>query len=92
MTERPDIALSVSGETLTQFATTITEAILDQLREALEPEPWLDVAAAANHLSCNSKRIYDLVAQKRLRSARDGRRLLFRREWLDAAVETDHTQ
>jgi len=48
--------------------------------------PWLDVRGAAAHLACGSKRIYDLVAQRRVRFARDGRRLLFRVEWLDAIV------
>jgi len=47
---------------------------------------WLDVRAAARHLACSPKRIYDLVAQRRVRFARDGRRLLFRIEWLDAMV------
>lgn len=54
-----------------------------------EPEPWLDVAAAAVYLACSAKRIYDLVALGRLRCARDGRRLLFRREWLDAALDQE---
>ena len=52
-----------------------------------EPEPWFDVPAAAVYLACSAKRIYDLVALGRLRCARDGRRLLFRREWLDAALD-----
>jgi hypothetical protein len=47
---------------------------------------WLDVRAAARHLACSPKRIYDLVAEQRVRVARDGRRLLFRVEWLDAMV------
>ncbi len=47
---------------------------------------WLDVHAAAAHLACSTKRIYDLVAQRRVRFARDGRRLLFRVEWLDQMV------
>jgi excisionase family DNA binding protein len=47
---------------------------------------WLDVRGAAAHLACSTKRIYDLVAQGRVRFARDGRRLLFRVEWLDAMV------
>jgi excisionase family DNA binding protein len=52
---------------------------------------WLDVRGAAAHLACSTKRIYDLVAQRRVRFARDGRRLLFRVEWLDAMVmEAEH--
>lgn len=50
-------------------------------------EPWLGVHEAANYLACSPKRIYDLVATRRLRVARDGRRLLFRRSWLDATLD-----
>ena len=53
------------------------------------PEAWLDVDQAAAYLACSPKRIYDLVSQRRLRRAREGRRLLFQREWLDAVVEVD---
>jgi excisionase family DNA binding protein len=49
-------------------------------------EAWMDVRDAAAYLACSTKRIYDLVAQRRVRFARDGRRLLFRVEWLDAMV------
>lgn len=51
-----------------------------------EQTPWLDVQAAAEHLACTPRRIYNLVSEGRLRGARDGRRLLFRVEWLDAVV------
>jgi len=51
------------------------------------PEPWCDVETAALYLACGQQRIYDLVAQRRLRVARDGRRLPFRREWLDEYLE-----
>lgn len=46
--------------------------------------PWLDVDQAADYLRCKPQRIYDLVAAGELRPAKDGRRSLFRREWLDA--------
>jgi excisionase family DNA binding protein len=52
-------------------------------------EPYLDVAQAASYLACNKDRIYDLKAVGRLRYAQDGRRLLFRREWLDEALEVE---
>ena len=47
---------------------------------------WVDVQAAAEYLACSPKRIYNLVTDGRLRAARDGRRLLFRVEWLDEVV------
>jgi excisionase family DNA binding protein len=51
-------------------------------------DDWLDVEAAAQHLSCPVSRIYDLKATGRLRYAKDGTRLLFKRAWLDDAVQT----
>jgi excisionase family DNA binding protein len=52
-------------------------------------EGYLDVEEAASYLACDKDRIYDLKSMGRLRYAKDGRRLLFRREWLDAALELD---
>jgi excisionase family DNA binding protein len=58
-------------------------------RQADEPEPWLNVNSAAAYLDCTPRRIYDLVEQGRLTPMRDGRRLLFRRQWLDAALDAE---
>ena len=47
--------------------------------------PWLDVDEAAAYLRCGSRqRLYDLVSAGALEPSRDGRRLLFRRDTLDA--------
>ena len=51
------------------------------------PEPWLDVAGAAEHLACPTSRIYALASAKRIPVERDGSRLLFRRDELDRWVE-----
>lgn len=50
------------------------------------PEPWIDTDAAAEHLACNRRRIYDLANQGRIPFARDGRRMLFRRSQIDEAL------
>jgi len=47
------------------------------------------VEAAAAHLRCPTSRVYDLKAAGRVRFAKDGTRLLFRREWLDAALKIE---
>lgn len=52
-----------------------------------EPTPWLDVAGAAAYMVCDARRVYDLTSAGKLRCAKDGRRSLFRREWLDAYLE-----
>jgi excisionase family DNA binding protein len=49
--------------------------------------PWLDVDEAARYLRCSRQRVYDLVSEGRVRVAKEGRRSLFRREWLDAVRE-----
>jgi excisionase family DNA binding protein len=79
------------------FTFELPEDFVDQLARrvaelAREPdrhsaEPYLDVEQAAMYLACNKDRIYDLKAVGRLRYAQDGRRLLFRREWLDEVLE-----
>ena len=49
-------------------------------------EGWLGVQGAARYLACPVSRIYDLVSLGRITPHRDGRRLLFRRSDLDAAL------
>jgi excisionase family DNA binding protein len=59
-------------------AAIVTESLI------ANPEQFIGVAEAADHLACKPQRIYDLVSQRRLEFHRDGRRLLFRRSDLDA--------
>lgn len=73
----------------------LDDQALDQLAHALAPRlatvlsapsasPWLDVSGAAGYLCCSKQRIYDLVHDGALKPRRDGRRLLFLRDALDA--------
>jgi excisionase family DNA binding protein len=67
----------------------LVDAVADRIASSTDhvrAENWFDVDAAATYLACRPKRIYDLKAQGRLRYAKDGTRLLFRREWLDGAI------
>lgn len=48
---------------------------------------WLNSDQAAEYLGCPRSRIHDLVQLGKLEPRRDGRRLLFRREELDAYLE-----
>ena len=50
-------------------------------------DPWLDVDEAVEHLRATRQRVYDLCSSGRLKPAKDGRRLLFRRSWLDVYLE-----
>jgi excisionase family DNA binding protein len=67
---------------------TVAERVATRLGEHLgpEPEPWVGVERAADHLACPKSRIYDLVSARRIPHQRDGSRLLFRRSDLDAWV------
>lgn len=53
------------------------------------PEPWVNVAEAAEHLSCKPQRIYDLVSNKDsgIPHRKEGSRLLFKRSRLDAWMD-----
>lgn len=69
-------------------------AILASQRPQRIDDAWLDAEAAARYLGYGDdrarrgrQRIYDLVSQRRIRFAKDGSRLLFRRAWLDEYVE-----
>lgn len=55
-------------------------------RETERAAGWLNAEQAADYLACPQSRIYDLVQIGRLRRKLDGRRLLFRAEWLDAVL------
>ena len=73
---------------LEPFIDAIAEAVTERIGERAAPAPYLTVEQAAEHLACdNKRRIYELVSQGRLKHYRDGRRVLLRREDLDAALE-----
>jgi excisionase family DNA binding protein len=76
------IELDLPAGTIEQIA----EAVAQRLG-ASEPHGFLNVTQAAEYLACGTDRIYDLVAAGKLQVARDGRRLLFKAAWLDAAVD-----
>lgn len=55
--------------------------------QSLTDDRWLTTDAAATYLSCPPSRVRHLVKTGRLRSARDVRRLVFKKSWLDDAVD-----
>ncbi len=68
-----------------ELADAIAERVVELL--GAPAEPWLDVDAAAEYVAAPKSRIYDWLAQGRVEHRRDGRRVLFRREWLDAVLD-----
>ena len=79
----PPLALEVPSALVEAVAQRVAGLLVERLPAQRGPEPWLDVDAAAEYLACRPHRVYDLVAEGRVRCAKDGRRSLFRREWLD---------
>ncbi len=87
-----DLSVTVRPELVDLLSERVADAIVKRLDEARSTEStYFDVAAAARYLACEDHRIYDLVSQRRLRVAREGRRLLFRRQWLDECLSDDST-
>lgn len=76
--------ISLGTDTLRALAAEV--ATLLEGKQASEPEPWVDVRAAAEHLACKPRRVYDLVSQGRIPHVKDGTRLLFRRSELDLSL------
>lgn len=80
-----EFTVALSDEQVERIAQRA--AVILAERDSPAAAPWLDARAAAAHLSCGVDRIHDLVQLGKLTPRRDGRRLLFRRDDLDAYVE-----
>lgn len=81
----------------TALLADLTEADLDRLAELLrprlstispdqQPQSWLSVQSAADHLACPKSRLYALVSARRIPFHKDGSRTLFDRDELDEWV------
>jgi excisionase family DNA binding protein len=84
------------GGAMIELTVTLTDQQLAEIAEraaglvstaAETTSPWLNVAEAAERLRCRKDRIYDLIALGKLHPRRDGRRVLLRRDDLDAYIE-----
>jgi len=73
----------LDDQALDALAELLAPRLADRLAQRTAPA-WLDAAGAAEYLAASRERIYDLVQLEKLRPERDGRRLLFRRDDLDA--------
>jgi excisionase family DNA binding protein len=65
----------------------IAEKVAERVGAGSRVDGFLTVDRAAEYLACERHRIYDLCRRGGLRHARDGKRLLFRREWLDDVLD-----
>ena len=74
-----------------QFTDAELDALADLLAERVQARlgagsPWLRAPEAAAYLACPESRIRKLTMTGELPSHRDGRRVLYRREELDAFI------
>jgi excisionase family DNA binding protein len=84
--ESNGLALTVPPDLVQAIAERTAELLAEQLPN--RPEPYLDVDGAAAYLSAPVSRIYDLRRQG-VRHYKDGTRLLFKREDLDAWLDAE---
>jgi excisionase family DNA binding protein len=80
-----NLSVEIPADVLEQIAERAAELLAE--RQAASASPWLSTQGAADYIAAPAGRIHDLVALRKLTPRRDGRRLLFRREELDAYLE-----
>lgn len=78
-----ELTIRLTDEQVAQIAARAAALV----PAATPASPWLNVAEAAERLRCRKDRIYDLIALGRLHPLRDGRRVLLRRDDLDAYLD-----
>lgn len=81
---------------LDALAPTIADRLADLVLERIggahsAVSPWMSVAEAADYMRCKPKRLYDLASQSRVPAHKDGSRLLFHRDELDAYLRAADT-
>ena len=79
-----NVAVALSDEDIERIA----ERVASLAASSSPSDPWLSIDEAAEYLRAKPQRLYDLVSTGRLKPAKDGRRLLFRRSVLDAYLES----
>jgi len=75
-----NVTIALSDEDVERIA----QRVVALSTNSAPADPWLSIGEAAEHLRASRQRLYDLCAAGLLKPAKDGRRLLFRRSWLDA--------
>jgi excisionase family DNA binding protein len=81
------VELELSDEQVREIAERAAAIISEQVGSTTTTSPWLNTDQAAEYIAAKPGRIHDLVALHKLTPRRDGRRLLFRVDELDAYIE-----
>jgi len=87
------IYVEIPDAVVEDAAERVADLVVERLaQDKPSPSGYLNVAQAAEYLAAPRSRIYDLVSLRRVQHVKDGRRTLFRPEWLDAVLaESSHT-
>ncbi len=86
-TAQTPLAIGIPPQVIELLAQRAAEIVQERQPPEAAPE-WLNTRDAAKHLACPPGRIHDLVQLGKLAPRRDGRRLVFRRQELDAYLES----
>jgi hypothetical protein len=81
----PSFEIALPPELLEQVAQRAAEILAE--RSGAGPEPWLDVAGAAEHLAISTSQLYTLTSQRHrngLPCLKEGSRNYYRASELDA--------
>jgi excisionase family DNA binding protein len=81
----PTLTLALPDELIEQVAQRAAALLAERTPSA--SSPWLDTKGAAEYMAASPSRVHDLVQLGRLHPRRDGRRLLFKRDDIDAYIE-----
>lgn len=85
-----EFALPLPAELVDALAERVAERVAATM--PTPRDPYMNVDEAAEYIACGKKRIYELKERGAVACYQDGKRLLFRREDLDAYVTSDPTQ
>src|SRR3954447_24223393 len=88
---KDNAAAGITLEVPAQLIAALAQQVAEQLGVSPlgDTSPWLTVDEAAEYLRCSKQAVYDRVHQNALQPGRDGRRLLFHRDTLDAYLRGD---
>jgi excisionase family DNA binding protein len=82
-----NVALELPDELVERIPQRAAELLAE--RQQAGASRWLNTEQAAEYIAAPVSRVHDLVQLRKLTPRRDGRRLLFRREDLDAYLENE---
>jgi excisionase family DNA binding protein len=81
------VRLELPDQLLDDLADAVAARLAErEAQQAGRSSPWLSAEQAADYLACPISRVRKLTMTRELPAHRDGRRVLYRREELDAYV------